>query len=133
MTLNEEASFNCTAIGVGELAIQWEVDGVVYVNETCIVSGNCSIIDSRNNNGSKTSRLIILTSEMSPVSNMTLLSIVCIVNQSLESLSMASDKSLMVKVRVPTTRLQRSRKVQLCISSVSGLNQMIINNALICQ
>ena len=38
MTLNEEASFNCTAIGVGELAIQWEVDGVVYVNETCIVT-----------------------------------------------------------------------------------------------
>ena len=57
VTEGETATFNCTASGVGDLTIEWDVGGVLYNSETC--SDTCGSINSKNNDGYVTSTLEI--------------------------------------------------------------------------
>ena len=70
---SETATFNCTATGVGDLTIEWNVGGELYNCETCSESPHCDSINSESNDGYVTSTLEI-TGE-------TDLDIRCVLNQ----------------------------------------------------
>ena len=114
VTPNEEASFTCTAAANrGDLTIKWEVDSVLYDGENC---NFCSLMVTNNGNGIKSSTLIINTRNiiMSQVTNVTYLSIVCIVNQTIVG---SLDEARAIEVR-SESRLERSNMAQLIIFSI---------------
>ena len=105
VTVNESetAIFNCTATGVGNLTIEWDVDGDVYNSETCSESTTCGSINSESGNGYVTSTLNI-TGE-------TDLDISCVVNQNLTF----SSENPSIEIRQPPTRTIRGEVAQLTV------------------
>ena len=55
----ETATYICTATGVGDLTIEWDVHGELYNSETCSESPTCDSINSESNDGYVTSTLEI--------------------------------------------------------------------------
>ena len=111
-----DASFSCAASGDDDLSIMWLVDGVIYDNERCSGgSRNCSISEdgSRDSNGWKTSTLTIKTSKMDSVKNVTMFTIVCMVNQ---TLNVGPSEGHEIRQPPVTSRNQSSDPVQLRIS-----------------
>ena len=111
----QEASFSCTASGGDDLSIMWVVDEVIYDSKRCSGgSRNCSISedDSRNSNGEKTSTLSITTRNMDPVKNVSLFTIVCMVNQ---MLNVGPSEGHEIRLPAVTSRNHSSDPVQLRI------------------
>ena len=99
MNEREVATFNCTATGVGDLTIEWDVDG-------CSKSTtNCGSINSESGDGYVTSTLNI--------TGVTDLNISCVVNQNLTFSS--EDPSIEIRLPLNRTRTVQGNTVQLMI------------------
>lgn len=111
-----EVYFTCTASGANDLSIKWKVDEVVYDSSSCSGDNSICIIlepERTDSNGEKTSTLTIITNNMDPVKNETDITVVCMVNQTLNV-----GPSIGHEIRLPTnnSRSQSSDPVQFRIS-----------------
>ena len=88
------------------------MDGVVYDSEKCAEEDSCSITSS----GENSSTLTFNTGNMDPVKNMTLMNIVCVVNQTLTVESLAEGQMTEIRLPANNSRIRRSEPVQLRIS-----------------
>ena len=106
MSMNDSeiaTTFTCTAASNLTISIEWDVNGVLYINDTCMWSHICESIDSESNDG-------VLTNTLTIASN-TSLNITCVINQNLMDLFEESNGGS--EIIVPPTQSIRTSTVHL--------------------